>query len=233
MQIGENSTGPAGNSPVNSSVSGRTDSARSVRGEAPSAINQKNGIAPRRDHFDRSSDAAPSSAKDSRDKSGSSREDLSREEEAQVSELRKRDREVRAHEQAHIAAGGQYVTGGASYSYQNGPDGKRYAVGGEVGIDTSSEKSPEATIAKMQVVKSAAMAPAKPSGQDRSVAAQASRNEAKARRELREKQQEKMQGYGEESNPRSEKKRGVLIDITDTPRRKAPDTLNGETDERP
>lgn len=114
---------------------------------------------------------------------GADGQDMSNEEQAQVRELSNRDREVRAHEQAHQAVGGAYA-GGASYEYQQGPDGQRYAVGGEVSIDMSSEREPEATIAKMQQVKAAAMAPAEPSGQDRSVAASATSNEMQARAEL-------------------------------------------------
>ena len=49
---------------------------------------------------------------------------LSEEDQKEVKELTKRDQQVRAHEQAHIAAGGQYVKGGATYQYQKGPDGK-------------------------------------------------------------------------------------------------------------
>ena len=40
-----------------------------------------------------------------------------------VSELKARDRVVRTHEMAHMAAGAGLVTRGASYTYQNGPDG--------------------------------------------------------------------------------------------------------------
>ena len=43
-----------------------------------------------------------------------------------VSELKARDRVVRAHEMAHMAAGAGIVTRGASFSYQTGPDGQRY-----------------------------------------------------------------------------------------------------------
>ena len=111
--------------------------------------------------------------------------ELSDEEKRQVAELSRRDREVRAHEAAHMAAGGGHVRGGAQFSYQTGPDGKRYAVGGEVSIDTSTVRdNPEATIRKMQTVRKAALAPANPSGQDRSVAAAASAKEAQARQEL-------------------------------------------------
>ncbi|MCD8141653.1 MAG: hypothetical protein LUE17_18115 [Planctomycetaceae bacterium] len=106
-------------------------------------------------------------------------EPMSDEEQAQVQELRDRDREVRVHEQAHQAAGGQYA-GGATYQYQQGPDGNRYAIGGEVSIDTSSERTPEATVSKMQQVRTAALAPAEPSSQDRAVAAaQAAEMEAR------------------------------------------------------
>jgi hypothetical protein len=111
--------------------------------------------------------------------------ELSPEEQQQVAELKAKDQEVRTHEMAHVAAGGQYVTSGPSYEYQIGPDGKGYAVGGSVGIDTSPVSGdPEATIAKMQTVTAAAMAPASPSGQDHKVAAAARQAEAKARAEL-------------------------------------------------
>lgn len=92
----------------------------------------------------------------------------------ELDELKARDREVRAHEAAHQAAGGQYA-GAASYTFQRGPDGVQYAVGGEVSISlTPIEGNPEATIEKMRTVRAAALAPAEPSGQDRAVAAEAS-----------------------------------------------------------
>lgn len=103
----------------------------------------------------------------------------------QIAKLKQRDTQVRAHEAAHMAAGGQYIRGGVSFSYQTGPDGKQYAVGGEVGIDTSAVNGdPQATIQKMQIVRQAALAPADPSGQDRSVASAASAAESKAQQEL-------------------------------------------------
>ena len=114
----------------------------------------------------------------------SAEENLGAEEKKEVDNLKKRDREVKAHEQAHMAAGSGVVIGGANYEYQRGPDGKMYAVGGEVKIDTSRENSPAQTISKMQQVKRAALAPAQPSAQDRSVAAQAAQVEAEARSEL-------------------------------------------------
>ncbi|PKO03038.1 MAG: hypothetical protein CVU43_05035 [Chloroflexi bacterium HGW-Chloroflexi-5] len=110
---------------------------------------------------------------------------LSSEEAQQVAELKSRDREVRTHEMAHMMVGGSLVRKGASYQYQTGPDGQRYAVGGEVSIDSSAVSGdPSATIRKMQQVKRAALAPAEPSSQDRAVAAAAAQTEAAARLEL-------------------------------------------------
>ncbi len=111
--------------------------------------------------------------------------ELSEEEQQEVNRLKARDLEVKAHEQAHKSVGGAYA-GSISYEYDQGPDGERYAVGGEVNIDVSPEKTPEATIAKMQQVKAAANAPANPSGQDRAVAAEAAATEVKARQEMAE-----------------------------------------------
>ncbi|MEE4313444.1 MAG: putative metalloprotease CJM1_0395 family protein [Desulfofustis sp.] len=99
-------------------------------------------------------------------------------------ELQSRDREVRTHEQAHLAAAGAYARGGASFVYQKGPDGRMYAVGGEVGIDIGRAATPEETIVKMQTVRRAALAPAEPSAADRRIAAQASIRLAEAQREL-------------------------------------------------
>lgn len=118
---------------------------------------------------------------------------LTDEEQRQVDKLRARDAEVRAHEAAHMAAGGSHVRGGASYSYQQGPDGKQYAVGGEVGIDVSSVPgNPQATIQKMQQVRAAALAPSEPSGADQGVAAKAAQVEAQAREQLAAKNTERV-----------------------------------------
>ncbi len=100
--------------------------------------------------------------------------ELSEEEQQQVGELKQRDAEVRAHEQAHLAAAGGNASGGASFEYQTGPDGRRYAVGGEVQIDPAPvDGDPQATIQKLQQIRAAALAPGSPSSQDRAVAAQA------------------------------------------------------------
>lgn len=109
---------------------------------------------------------------------------LTEEEQALVKNLKARDREVRNHEQAHAAVGGQYA-GSPTYTYQSGPDNQRYAVGGEVKIDASPVSGdPEATIQKMETVIRAALAPAEPSSQDRKVAAAASARKLDAQIEL-------------------------------------------------
>lgn len=108
-------------------------------------------------------------------------------EKEELRELRKRDREVRRHEQAHKAAAGPHANGGPRYEFVSGPDGRLYAVSGSVEIDTAPvPDDPEATLRKMRQVRRAALAPAEPSAEDRAVAAEASREAAAARAELRE-----------------------------------------------
>ncbi len=107
----------------------------------------------------------------------------SEESDRETQELKARDREVRSHEQAHKAAGGAHA-GGISLTTTTGPDGQEYATGGSVSIDASPVPGdPAATIAKMQQVRRAALAPANPSSADRRVATQAREHENEARAE--------------------------------------------------
>lgn len=109
-------------------------------------------------------------------------------EQLESTKLASLDQQVRSHEQAHAAIGGRYASA-PSYTYARGPDGKRYAVAGEVGIDTSPvPNDPEATLSKMEVVIRAALAPAEPSAQDRQVAALAQAQKAEARVQLAQQQ---------------------------------------------
>ena len=128
--------------------------------------------------------------------------ELSEEEHRILAELRARDAEVRAHEQAHLAAAGPYANGAPTYEYQTGPDGKQYAVGGEVSIDTSPVPGdPQATARKAQAIKRAALAPRDPSAQDRKVAGQAAQLEAQARQEVQaEKAEEKKEAAESQNN---------------------------------
>lgn len=109
---------------------------------------------------------------------------LSDEEKDYVEKLKKRDAEVRQHEQAHKSAAGDLASGSPNYEYKIGPDGRRYIVGGNVQIDTSAiPNNPEETIKKAQKIKKAALAPSDPSPKDRQVASAATRMEQQARLE--------------------------------------------------
>ena len=119
----------------------------------------------------------------SSDDSNTNSRELTPEQQQVVRELSARDLEVRTHEQAHAAVGGPY-TGAPSYSFEVGPDGRRYAVEGEVSVDLSEAGSPQETITKMRRVYDAALAPANPSTQDLRVAAEASRIIAQAQAEV-------------------------------------------------
>ena len=120
---------------------------------------------------------------------------LSEDQQRTVEKLKARDREVRAHEQAHLSAAGPHARGGPSFQYQKGPDNARYAIGGEVDIDVSPVSGdPEATIRKAQVIRAAALAPSNPSPQDRQVAAAATKLEAQAQQELRQQRQSEQTG---------------------------------------
>lgn len=121
-------------------------------------------------------------------RAGSARQ-LTPEQEKQLNDLKQRDRAVRAHEAAHAAVGGA-LAGAPSFSYVTGPDGQRYAVGGEVKIDTSRTGSPEEDIQRARQIRRAALAPADPSPQDRAVAASATRMEMEAQAELARRRQE-------------------------------------------
>ncbi|MCZ6840336.1 MAG: putative metalloprotease CJM1_0395 family protein [Alphaproteobacteria bacterium] len=115
---------------------------------------------------------------------------LSEEQQQQVERLKERDREVRAHEQAHSRSGGPFA-GAPSYEFERGPDGHMYAVSGEVQIDSAPIDSDlEATIAKMDTVIRAALSPQDPSAQDSRVAAQARAAKAEAQAELQKQNRE-------------------------------------------
>jgi hypothetical protein len=140
--------------------------------------------------------------------------ELSEEEQKEVEELKARDQEVRAHEQAHKTVGGPYA-GAISYETQTGPDGKEYAVGGEVQIDASPVPgNPEATVRKLDIVIRAALAPAEPSSQDFAVARAAQAGRLQAQREVREQQDAERAEQRAENNEESAVDKG--------------DSLNGE-----
>ncbi len=158
---------------VNRLVVGTTDTAATK----PQYPEEKTEKKPPELHFD--PDKPPP------EDSPSGKSELTEKEKALVEQLKKIDAEVREHEQSHKAAAGSYANGSAIYKYKVGPDGRRYAIAGEVHIDTSPIRgNPEATIAKMRRIRQAASAPAEPSTQDSRVAAQALRAMQAAEKEL-------------------------------------------------
>jgi hypothetical protein len=108
--------------------------------------------------------------------------------------LEEQDREIRAHEHAHAAAAGG-LGSVPTFTYQSGPDGRLYAIAGEVKIDTSPVPGdPEATLRKARQIEQAAFAPGDPSPEDRRAAVMAAALAARARQELARQQEERQAG---------------------------------------
>ncbi|HRY16385.1 MAG TPA: putative metalloprotease CJM1_0395 family protein, partial [Candidatus Competibacteraceae bacterium] len=130
-----------------------------------------------------------------------------------------RDRQVRQHEMAHIAASGGLAQGGPSYAYQRGPDGQNYAIGGQVHLDISPGKTPEETLQKAQTIQAAAVAPAEPSGQDRAIAAKASQMAMQARLELNQQEGAEKNGLSQrdEDSPARRLAQRFLSAVTPQP----------------
>lgn len=127
-------------------------------------------------------------------------EKLSPEQQQEVAQLKARDAEVKSHEQAHIAAAAGLSTSAPSFSYQTGPDGKKYAIGGEVSITTPQGNDPEENIRNARTLKAAALAPADPSAQDRAVAANADKIIAANEEKLAEEKQQEVSGEKSSGN---------------------------------
>jgi len=128
-----------------------------------------------------------------KEKTSETQSELTQGEQQLVQDLATRDSEVRAHEAAHQAAGGG-MTGAASYTYQQGPDGKMYAIGGEVSIAMPSGSTPEETIKNARQVAAAAMAAGNPSPQDFAVASSARMMEMQAQQQKTKEIQEQQNG---------------------------------------
>lgn len=126
------------------------------------------------------------------------KEELTPEQKQEVAELKARDAEVKAHEQAHMAAASGINASAPSYDYQTGPDGRKYAVGGEVAISFNQSSDPEENIKNAETMKAAALAPAQPSSQDLSVARNADKMIAEAKQELSEQKTEELKSADED-----------------------------------
>lgn len=140
--------------------------------------------------------------KDDKEKNGEKTQmlngvELTQKEVQQVRELQSIDKNVKAHEAAHQAAGGG-LAGAASFTYTRGPDNQMYATAGEVPVSMQKGNTPEETIANARQIVAAAMAPADPSPQDYKIAANAAKMEFDARAEA-------MKLKAEESKEKEEK----------------------------
>jgi hypothetical protein len=120
---------------------------------------------------------------------------LTPEEEAEVRKLAQRDQEVKAHEQAHVAASGG-LAGSPKYEYQTGPDGQKYAVGGEVSISRSGSSDTDKALSEAEAVKRGALAPAQPSSQDLAVAAGAEADIRQLQAKQAKEEQAETEGQG-------------------------------------
>lgn len=97
-----------------------------------------------------------------------------------------RDREVRAHENAHLAALGGAAASGILYDTATGPGGESIAVGGKIAVDLAEVPGdPAATLRKARSVIAAANAPNDPSAADQRTAARAYELYRKAAEDLR------------------------------------------------
>lgn len=137
---------------------------------------------------------------DSAQKPSQNEQKLTPAQEQEIAKLKARDAEVKAHEQAHIAASAGLSVSTPSYSYQTGPDGVKYAVGGEIGISFVQSKDPEENIANAQTMKAAALAPADPSAQDLAVARNADQIIQEAREQLKEQRDEENKAKDESAS---------------------------------
>ncbi|AXX92472.1 hypothetical protein CPU12_09465 [Malaciobacter molluscorum LMG 25693] len=91
-----------------------------------------------------------------------------------LSKFQNLDAQTRAHEQTHASL--STTRGAINYTYQMGPDGKLYATGGHVRLDTSIPKDPVAALAKLDELKKASSGPSELSSADASIARAANLN---------------------------------------------------------
>jgi len=91
-----------------------------------------------------------------------------------LEKFKNKDSEVRTHEQIHASIG--HTTSPISYAYQQGPDGKMYAVGGSVRFDTSMPDDPKAAAFKLDMLQKAASGPVQTSSADNTIASQSNLN---------------------------------------------------------
>ncbi len=108
--------------------------------------------------------------------------ELSGADKALLEKLKARDSLVRGHETAHIMAAGGQTAGPAQYTYQTGPDGRPYAIGGSVNIAVvSSPVNDEDAARQAETARRAATANGGMSLRDMQVAMRATELSARAK----------------------------------------------------
>lgn len=109
---------------------------------------------------------------------------LDQREKVKAQEMQKQDRQIRQHEQAHLAASGRIPIFGPIYQMEKGPDGRMYVTGGKVNFRMPPAQSAQGKLELAQQLRTMALAPASPSAKDRSIAARAAQQINQARLEL-------------------------------------------------
>ena len=84
--------------------------------------------------------------------------ELDAEERAELRRLQARDARIRAKEMARLGAAGSLALSGARFRFEVGPDGRKYAVDGEVRVDTAHEGDPERNLEKARQLQVTALA---------------------------------------------------------------------------
>lgn len=109
------------------------------------------------------------------------REEPDADDKALLAKLQARDAKVRAHEARHVMAAGGQAAGAPTYTYQTGPDGQRYAIGGSVNISMRTTGDPEADARQARTARRAALATGEPSARDMQTAMRATSRAALAK----------------------------------------------------
>jgi hypothetical protein len=140
---------------------------------------------------------ASKKTEENKEQSNKNNTELTQDEKLQLNQLKAADTKVRAHEAAHQS--GPAASGGASFTYEKGPDGVMYAVAGEVPVRIQTGSTPQESISNLQGVIATALAPADPSPQDLSVASKARVMLMKAQQEFAQEIQDKLSKSNEYS----------------------------------
>lgn len=162
------------------------------------------------------------------------KKELSPEQEQEVAQLKARDAEVKAHEQAHLAASAGISASAPSYTYETGPDGVKYAIGGEVNISFSQGNDPKENLANAEAMRAAALAPAQPSSQDLAVANNAQKMIEEAKQQIKEKAAEESQSTQTgEKTQKSEISSDSSIDSLSNPSDSTTNAITNTTENQP